>query len=181
MRKEIIIFGTSPQIDEVKEFIPSLMKKYTTIGINRFPLEYPDVDYWAFVDLYGITNVVTGKDYRGQTVLTDYSYKVAGLLNKYKNYETFMIDACSDRLIRDKLIIEDSVVVAGYGLTMTYVINWCYLQGYTDIYLIGHSTDYIGDGGIRDYLVDAATVVDIYQTDFNNDIGLRTRSIESML
>lgn len=49
--KEWVIFGSSPQINDINDSdILELQKQFTTIGLNLFPNHYPMVDYWVYLD-----------------------------------------------------------------------------------------------------------------------------------
>jgi hypothetical protein len=196
MKKEIIIFGASPQINNIKDIIPDLQKKYTNIGINSFPVTYPDVDYWALLDRVTLMRVVNRNTYKGQTIITDYNYKASGLLKQYK-HETFMMDTHTEQLIKDKQVFDGSIVVGGIIITLTYLINWCYLNDYTDIYLIGHSLSNVWNhfdnpnfivehddqrmNDIKEFIKEAAKFVNIWQTDKNYDIGIPFKDVEDLL
>ena len=46
----LILFGRSMFVEEVKKYIPHLIKSYDTLGINSFYESYPDIKAVIFYD-----------------------------------------------------------------------------------------------------------------------------------
>ena len=48
--KTLILFGRSPFINEIAQYIPDLCNKYHTMGCNYFCDTFPMVEYVIFYD-----------------------------------------------------------------------------------------------------------------------------------
>ena len=48
--KTLILFGRSPFINKIAEYIPELCNKYHTMGCNYFVNSFPEVEYVVFYD-----------------------------------------------------------------------------------------------------------------------------------
>ena len=130
---EAIIFGCSPFINEIAGYIPKLQEKYYTIGINNFPVFYPNVNSWFFYD-----NSMVGcieNHYRGQKIHT--RERLRGHLERFKitNFETFR--PVYNRLYTEKK--ENYLLFKHF--TISTALNWCLVNGFKDVYLAGIEMD----------------------------------------
>ena len=132
--KDIIIFGSSPFINEISDLIPELMEKYDSIGINVFPAFYPAVKHWFFYDDKMIGLIKT--HYKGQILHTRYDLreKITNLGVKPEDLEIFY-PAC-EIFPKDK---KDFLYFKNY--TITIAIDWCIKNGYENVYLAGVDMD----------------------------------------
>jgi hypothetical protein len=134
LNKTLILFGRSPFISKIADFIPILQEKYFNVGINNFPCVFPDVDLWAFVDCYTIYGI---KDhYQNQKIITHYINEKELKENNFNNYELYYLK-WRNRPILDK----DLKILSYYGLTHTIILNWAYLNGFERVILAGVDLD----------------------------------------
>lgn len=122
----LIIFGRSPYINEIREYIPDLIKKHTTMGINYFCNTFPDVDYVCFYDnicpkVKNSTIITTFKNVEKEPASLIYSHK----------YELYHIRKNGDTFSEDKGTLHFCVH------TPSMALNWAYLKGYKDVVLAG--------------------------------------------
>ncbi len=121
----IVIFGRSLFINEIKEFIPELIKNYHTIGINSFYRSFPDVEYTCFADLHlpsylpSITSKLIMSNMSG-----DY-------WKHYKNKEVFCIEHNSKDFSQEEHILNYCFH------TPSIALNWAYLKGFKNVVLAG--------------------------------------------
>lgn len=119
----LIIFGRSPYINDIKEYIPELIIKHTTIGINYFCDTFPDVDYVCFYD--DIQPKV-----KDSTIITDINNSENPLIKTHR-HELYYIKKDSWRFSEDKSTLNFCVH------TPSMALNWAYLKGYKDVVLAG--------------------------------------------
>ena len=63
----LILFGRSPFINKIRDKVPEIIKKYTTMGCNYFCESFPEVDHVIFYD--DICPKV-----KNSTIVTQYEY-----------------------------------------------------------------------------------------------------------
>lgn len=122
----LIIFGRSPYINEIKEFIPELIKKHTTIGINYFCNTFPDVDYVCFYD-----NIIP--DVKHSTIITSYKNAEKEPRNLIYSHPYELYHIKKD----DGTFSEEPSTLNFCVHTPSMALNWAYLKGYKDVVLAG--------------------------------------------
>ena len=131
MADDIIIFGCSPFINKIKSVIPKLQNKYDTIGINDFPVYYPNVKHWFVFD-DGTYNTIKN-NYKNQLIHAPNCLAERLKANGIENVEGFKPDSyyCEE--------MEDSLYFNTFSITCA--IHWCIRKGYKNIYLAGVDID----------------------------------------
>lgn len=181
----VIIFGRSPYINEIKEYIPELIKKHTTIGINYFCNTYPDVDYVCFYD-----NILP--NVKHSTIITSYknAEKEPRNLILSHNYELYHI-------VRNGECFSEEPNILNFCMhTPSMALNWAYLKGYKEAVLAGidliPNTKHFDDNKIclsessmetaRNHLENVATkYLKIYQLNPNSNLKLPKIKMEDLL
>lgn len=120
----IIIFGRSPFINEIRDYIPRLINNFHTVGINQFYQSF-NTEYTAFCDLLKPSNLpkITGK-----LLMSTFAnpYWV-----KYKNKEVFEI-------VHNRFEFSEELHKLNYFFhTPSVVLNWAYLKGFKRAILVG--------------------------------------------
>ena len=133
MNKDIIIFGTSPYINEISDLIPRLQKKYINVGINCFPVFYPEVNHWFFYD-DDMIKIIGDSRYKGQKLWARKGLKGHLQLLQIENYEIF-------QPVDNQFFLEDNGKLLFNNFTITIVLNWCYVKGFKNVYLAGVDMD----------------------------------------
>lgn len=130
-----IIFGTSPFITEFgSDNINYLINKYTTVGINTFGMNYPNIEYWIWSD-YGAYEVyrnylneshkvLVSSDVYEKEILPHYSHDI----NIEYTYNGSGINISHDL---------DNINLLMFKTTAHPAINYMYLKGYKNIILCG--------------------------------------------
>lgn len=188
LRSDIIIFGCSPFINEIRGDIPSILEKFQTIGINRFPCYYPNVNHWFFYD-FEMINVLR-ENYNNQLIHCPQEIKGHLDILKIKNFEIFSISPC--------LELEKNNHLWFCNNTVTSAINWCIKQGFKNVYLAGvdldsedffhfYNTNY-AQFTHRSILKPAVKAIyamqeyiNIYQLNPNNTLDLPKKNIKDLL
>lgn len=180
----LIVFGRSPFIKEIKENIPTLIKKHTTIGINYFCNTYPDVDYVMYYD-------DIRPEVRNSTIITSFrnaEKENADLIysHRYELYHVFK---------RDEDFSDDPQILNFCVHTPSMALNWAYQKGYKDVVLAGvdlipntlHFDDdkpIFGDESIlraKNHLENVATkYLNIYQLNPNSYLNLPKITMEEL-
>lgn len=127
--KKWVIFGCSPQIEEVKEVIPFLQERYTTIGLNHFPIFYPDVDYWFFLDSNFVPSGLAS-NHKGQKIVTLIDSIPDLVKCKIKPYHTFVVAARRPLKRSDKALL-------GTQSSVLPAIHYAWANGADEVYLVG--------------------------------------------
>ena len=123
-----IIFGRSPFINVVKEFIPELIRKFPfCIGCNSFFQNYPEVPYSAFIDSNQAKLFI---DYSG-TILTPKS-NIESLRYFPNKKKTFFIDKFEE----EELWRKDEHAFRLYD-TPSFIMSLAIKKGLKNIILIG--------------------------------------------
>ncbi len=115
MSDTIHIYGCSNSIRGLKQ------PERPCIGLNRFPVYYPDVDYWMFVDL-GDFNDYVKDNYKGQKIVTQ----------KY-NFHFYMKHSG----IKPHHIFEPNVDLFGSHTIATFALDYAVQLGYKKVVLHG--------------------------------------------
>jgi len=138
-----VIFGCSPFVNEIKDKIPAICEKYTTLCLNSF-LGVCPTDYWLFVDT-SIFTLNKNKHTKEKIIIhnhcktelkTHYAGKQPFILEKWviKPHYIFEESQKPEYTERKRLILKYSCV--------TSAINYAYLQGAKEIILIGVDLTY---------------------------------------
>lgn len=121
----LIIFGRSPYINEIRDYIPNLINKHTTMGLNFFCDTFPNVDYVMFYD--DIKPKV-----QQSTIITRYENlkNSAGLIYSHP-YELYNVRKNGLEFSEDAATLHFCVH------TPSMALNWAYLKGFKDVVLAG--------------------------------------------
>jgi hypothetical protein len=185
---DIIIFGSSPFINKISDFIPKLQEKYTTIGLNVFPAYYPKVDHWFFFDDLMLSTI--NNHYKNQIIHTRKDLQGHLDLFKITNYECFYPNSF---IYEEK---KDSLLFINY--TITCAIHWCIRNGFKNIYLAGvdmdsenwfhfYQTDYVHHTPLKHqkqtmkWIYDLQEYANIYQLNPENTLKLPKKDIKELL
>jgi hypothetical protein len=126
-----LIFGCSPQINDIKELIPALQARYTNVGINSFCVYHPACDYWIFNDS-GFENVIT-KHYKGQKLLIN-----EGIKSTIRHIETSGIPVYKTfKRYIEAPIIEDKGILYGLYNTSIQAAHYAIINGAKKVVLLG--------------------------------------------
>ena len=124
MNDTLILFGRSLFINKVKSYIPNLIEKYDTLGINYFYKSYPNVKGIIFYD----KNTVIDEKI-DNLIITDKKNKDE--VKHQKNVELY--DVITNRYEFSK----KQGVLNYYYFTSSMAINWAYLKGYKNVVFCG--------------------------------------------
>ena len=173
--KQVIILGRSPFVEKVKDSLPKLIKRYFTVGINQIVDVYPEVDVAFFFDKQDL-NI-----YKNNRIVINES-NVNPKISSSLNIETFSHQGAN-------ISLDKNTNVVGFSeLSITSCLNWCYKQGFTTAYLIGHDLnygqwEYSYSGKIlnpaefkikkaRDFIYKMNRFMNIYQVNPDSDMAL---------
>lgn len=122
----LVIFGRSPYINEIKDQIPLIIKKHTTLGINYFCNTFPDVDYVMFYD-----NICP--NVKNSTIITSFknTEKEPQRLIYSHKYELYHIVKNDDDFSFDPSTLNFCVH------TPSMALNWAYQKGFKEVVLAG--------------------------------------------
>lgn len=129
--KSLILFGRSPFINEIADYIPELCNKYHTIGCNYFVNSFPMVENVIFYD--DITPTVTENNRIITNILyrNDNTKKCFNLLREHKNKELYVIirnhNAFSKVANRLHFCIH----------TPSMALNWAWKKDFRNVILAG--------------------------------------------
>lgn len=175
MNKSVIIFGSAPYYDKIKPFIPELIQKYDTVGINDRQLQFP-FKIWAFVDDF-TPFIEQVKPF--ETAITRQCRR-SGVPKEYQNKFEYFGNAGS-HIIHSL----DHKALCIHWYTITFVLNYVYLKGYKDVYLAGiehpESCSHYGGGNIRDFIYKYKEYMNLYQLDTESTMDLEKRSVKDLL
>ena len=129
--KTLILFGRSPYINEIKDEIPQLIKKYHTMGCNYFCESFPDVEYVVFYD------DIAPKVKPESTIVTNVKHfyddkKVCyKLCHEHKNIELYTINKVNDEFSDGDSRLNFCIH------TPSMALNWAYKKGFETVILAG--------------------------------------------
>lgn len=124
MNDTLILFGRSLFVDKVKKYIPELINKYDTLGINSFYKSYPEIKAVIFYD-----RVAAPNEQINNLVITD--RKNSNEVLNLKNIELYEVITNRYEFSTTKGILNF------YYFTSSMAINWAFLKGYKNIVLCG--------------------------------------------
>lgn len=186
--ESILIFGSSPYINDIKDIIPQLQSKYTSIGMNIFPVVFPNVTYWNFNDYMTFTNIVK-PNYNNQKIITNFDCYKKEIINIPNIKVEYLYEASQkiQNTFNNKLFMERTSLFSS--------LNYAMLLGYKKIFLIGVDLDSNWDHfygnqirrsrnrilKIRDNLYKFKDYINIYKVNPNSDLEIEYKSIEQLL
>jgi len=116
-------FGSSEKLKgKEKEIRRILSLKSLSIGINQFPIYYPNVDYWIFSDENTIKDIIKLNAYKEQRIITN-----RHIYNKYSKILNWKFE---DPFEPNH--IPNHISNSGW-----FAIWWAISRGYTDMHLYG--------------------------------------------
>lgn len=129
---EIILFGRNMFINEVREFIPSLIDKFHTIACNQFVNSFENVENVIFFD--DIAPIKSVKPHHN--IITDIrlirnkNARCYEWLKKHQKKELYLID-------HQQYFSRSGRHLAFFFHTPSMALNWCYQKGFKTVYLCG--------------------------------------------
>ena len=126
----LILFGRSPFINKIRDKVPEIIKKYTTMGCNYFCESFPEVDYVIFYD--DICPKV-----KNSTIVTQYEYfkykkhKCAQLIPDYPKKELYMV------VKNDYIFTSVPNALYFHFHTPSMALNWAWQKGFKNVVLAG--------------------------------------------
>lgn len=126
----LILFGRSPYINEIREYIPEIIKKYTTMGCNYFCESFPDVDYVVFYD-----NLAP--EVKNSTIVTQVKYFKQPGYNAYKKYPDYPKKELYVVVKNDYIFTSMKNALYFHFHTPSMALNWAWQKGFKNVVLIG--------------------------------------------
>lgn len=126
----LILFGRSPFILQIKDFIPLLCERYHTMGCNYFCESFKEVENVIFYDdlvpkVQPYHRIITNIDYYNNELSNCYS-----LLHNHQNKELYKIFRAYDFSKKP-----DTLHMCMH--TPSLALNWAWLKGFKNIVLAG--------------------------------------------
>ena len=184
MNDTLILFGRSLFIDKIKNYIPELIKKYDTLGINTFYKTYPDIDAVIFYD-----KDAAPKEKIDNLIITD--RKNISEVKHQKNVEIYEVITNRPEFSNIQGILNF------YYFTSSMAINWAYLKGYKNVVLAGVDLEnnyHFDDKDFRPELADGvqektkrymeqvcSKYINLYQLNPESDLKLPRLKIEKLI
>lgn len=127
----LILFGRSPFINQISDYIPELCAKYHTMGCNYFVDSFPMVEYTIFYDdiapkVTENTKIITNISYYYDSLKKSYN-----LLRTHGNCELFKIKKESDKFSKKQSMLYFCIH------TPSMALNWAFLKGFKTIIIAG--------------------------------------------
>ena len=129
--KTLILFGRSPFINSISDYIPELCEKYHTMGCNYFVNSFPMVEYVIFYDdlvpdVQTYTKIVTNLAY-----YYDKSKKCYELLRTHGSCEFYKIKRDCDKFSKKPNTLHFCIH------TPSMALNWAWFKGYKNVVIAG--------------------------------------------
>lgn len=127
----LILFGRSPYINKIADYIPGLCKKYHTMGCNYFCNTFPMVEYVIFFD-----DIVPNVQYH-QKIITNILYlcreksKCNKLLKTHDKKELWVIHKNGKRFAPDVTSLNFFIH------TPSMAFDWANKKGFKNVILAG--------------------------------------------
>lgn len=127
----LILFGRSPFINEIKEYIPALINKYHTMGCNYFCESFPEVEYVIFFD------DIVPKVSENSTIITnvihiqDVNKKCYELCSTHPKTEFYTINRNAEKFATGDRKLNFCIH------TPSMALNWAYKNGFSTVVLCG--------------------------------------------
>ncbi len=127
----LILFGRSPFINEISEYIPALCEKYHTMGCNYFVNSFPMVEHVIFYDdlvpeVQPKTKIITNLGY-----YYDQDKKCYNLLRSHGNCELYKIKKDSEKFSKKPSTLHMCIH------TPSMAFNWAWLKGFKNVIIAG--------------------------------------------
>lgn len=128
--KTLILFGRSPFINDISQYIPTLCQKYHTMGCNYFCDSFPQVEYVIFFD------DLVPKVCPHHTIITNIEYaqnrnaECYELLNSHPQCELY-------KIVRLYAFSQKPGELHMCIHTPSLGLNWAYLKGFKNVVLAG--------------------------------------------
>lgn len=175
MDKSIIIAGTSPFAFKVKGKIPAISQKIPILGLNHFPAKiFKNTDYWFLLDSFNPEFY----PYIDKQKIVTQAFTCKGDYPFYKKYIT-----C------ETFVTKENGFLGGYLNVAIFAINFAYLEGFRNIYLLG--VDFISENWrdeeycrlCREYIEELNTIDDlkIFTLNPDSEIKIPYKDIEKEL
>lgn len=192
--KTLILFGRSPFINEISDYIPELCEKYHTIGCNYFVNTFPEVEWVIFYDdlvpdVKQYHKIVTNVKYLGNSACNS--------ILKTNYCELYRIKKNGDRFSKKQNNLHFCIH------TPSMALNWAWLKGFKNVVIAGidltlenrlhfdkdttpdaDSNDF-NNGAItyaRNHIENVATkYLNIYQLNPNNDLKIPKITLKDLL
>ena len=192
----LILFGRSPYINKIADYIPELCKKYHTMGCNYFCNTFPQVKYVIFHD------DICPNVQENQTIITNILYlrrknsNCNRLLENHEKKELYVIHKNLKKFAEDINSLNFCIH------TPSIALDWAYKKGFKNIVLAGidlttqnQHFDYkttpdqnghtFNDKSLftaREHLTNvAAKYLNIYQLNPDNDLELSKVNIADLI
>lgn len=192
----LILFGRSPFIYEIAEYIPELCNKYHTMGCNYFVNSFPMVEYVIFYD------DITPKVNENHTIITNVLFlrekekNCNKLLEEHEKKELFVIHKNKKNFAADINSLNFCIH------TPSIALDWAYKKGFKNVILAGidltldnqhfdYKTTPDGDGHTfqeqslffaREHIEKVATkYLSVFQLNPKNDIKIPKVNISDLL
>jgi len=128
----LVLFGRSPYINKIANYVPDLCKKYPTIACNTFVNVFPCVENVIFFD-----NICPDfKEYHNVICPIKRSFKGSKAYEKLLNHSKKELYQCSNGTFEFKESLISNCLSVYYH-TPTMAMNWAYLKGYKTVILAG--------------------------------------------
>lgn len=124
MNDTLILFGRSMFVNQVREHVPDLIKKYYTLGINSFYESFPEINAVIFYD-----KCAAPQKQIDNLIITD-KRNESEVIHQ-KNFELW--DVVTNR----PEFSEKYGIMNFYYFTSSMAINWAYLNGFKNVVLCG--------------------------------------------
>ena len=127
----LILFGRSPYINKIADYIPELCKKYHTMGCNYFCDSFPMVEYVIFHD------DICPKVQKNQTIVTNILYlrrKRANcneLVENHEKKELYVIHRNFKKFAEDDHSLNFCIH------TPSMALDWAHKKGFKNVILAG--------------------------------------------
>lgn len=127
----LILFGRSPFINKIAQYIPDLCKKYHTMGCNYFVNSFPEVEYVIFYDdlvpnVEPDHKIITNINY-----CHDKKYKSYNLLQNHAKKSLYIINKQFDTFSQNSLILHFCIH------TPSMALNWAWQNGFKNVVIAG--------------------------------------------
>ena len=129
-KETLILFGRSPYINKIRDKIPALIEKYTTMGCNYFCESYPEVDYVIFYDNLA-PNV------KDSTIVTQAKYFLDKKFNAAQKYPDYPKKELYTVIKNSDVFAETKGVLHFHFHTPSMALNWAWRKGFKNVVLVG--------------------------------------------
>lgn len=186
----LIIFGSSPYINIIKDKISKIQKKWQTLGLNVFPAFYGNVNYWLWCDTNAFTSYIIEhyKPDKHKLIAEESVYK--NEIKKF-NIAPYKIFKATRKFFKHQKENEYFV----YKTSVHLAINFAIKEGFKNVVLIG--VDLTTDwkhfyeknkvrgankiASMRQYLYDFKKYINIYKVNPDSDLQLEKLDLNYLI